>query len=649
MGLVAGWSSIAAADLTWGGGEAGVWKGGGTGWLDGVIADTWDNAAPDNAIFSGALPTAISVDSLGVTAGNLTFSSGLYTFNGPGTLALSNSTVQVGGGLTTTVNVALSGTSGMIKSGDGVLSLAGNNKSYSGTTVINGGAIQISAVGNNILGASSNGNVTLNGGALYGNFSANVSPGWVINVGSLSGELRNLAAGRWLINQNDRFTGSGALTLSFGTVNTRYELTAAQNTFAGKWVLDSAGNNNRFFDIYSGFAPGSATGDDVYTLRQASLLLRAGTVLGSATQGILLTNGTSRISIAGGASATLAGRISGGVNDHLEVSVGNATAVAILSNTNNSWLGNTLLRTDAASGDVRGIVRLGASGVLPDLGGNITINTGVILDLNGFNETIGGLAGAGRVISSTGAAVLRVGSNNNSPTFTGVLADDGGVLGLTKVGDGIQALAGANSYSGDTLVLDGTLKLNSGASISNTPSITVAAGAAFDVSSLSGGLTLRSGQTLSGEGEVIGSLTVGADATLSPGSSPGFLTVDALTLAGSSRTLMEINGVTTPGTDYDWIQSDSSLTYQSGWILRLSFGANIAGTHTIQLFDFASYNGTANAPTIEYAGTSGAASSSYNESTGEFTFTDAFLVPEPSTLLLMGLGVMALGWKKRKC
>lgn len=633
---------MARADLLiWDGGSSGVWQDGGSGWQSGGSPDAWDNAAPDSASFTGVAPSTVSIAAGGVTVGDLSVSGTAYGFAGPGTLTLVGSDITVGAGLVSTMSVALAGSSGFTKTGDGILVLSNGNKNVSGTVVIEGGAIQVAGVGNGFLGSSSNAAVTLNGGALYGNFAANVSPAWAIEVGAGGGELRNLNAGRWQMSQANRLSGSGTLTLSFGTVNTRYELTAAQSTFAGKWILDSAGNNNRFFDITSGFNPGTATGDDVYTLRQASLLLRNGVVLGSASQGIRLTNGTSRIGVAGGNTATVAGRISGGVSDHLELSLGSTSSVLVLSNTQNSWLGNTILRTDAASGDVRGTVRLGASEVIPNAGGNVTINAGVVLDLNGFTETIGGLDGSGRVISSSGAATLLVGANGNSPTFSGSLADGGGQLALTKVGAGTQSLAGTNTYSGVTVVSEGTLKLNAGSSISNTPSITIASNAVLNVASLAGGLTLRSGQTLGGEGEVVGSLTVGNGATLDPGSSPGFLTVENLTLASGSRLLVDVNGTTIPGIDYDRVFSDSALTYQAGWTLEVSFATGLSGTHTVRILEFASYNGTANAPVLTYNETE-AENVSFNAATGELTFTGT-LVPEPASVVLMLLG----GWLLR--
>ncbi|WP_155487144.1 autotransporter-associated beta strand repeat-containing protein, partial [Vibrio harveyi] len=75
------------------------------------------------------------------------------------------------------------------------------------------------------------------------------------------------------------------------------------------------------------------------------------------------------------------------------------------------------------------------------------------LDLNGFNQTIGSLTGAGSV--TLGAATLTAGGDNSSTPFSGTITGTGG---LTKTGTGTLTLSGANGYFGATLVDAGTLR-----------------------------------------------------------------------------------------------------------------------------------------------------------------------------------------------
>ena len=62
-----------------------------------------------------------------------------------------------------------------------------------------------------------------------------------------------------------------------------------------------------------------------------------------------------------------------------------------------------------------------------------TVNS--VLDLNGFNSTIGSLSGNGTDLDNgAGAAALTVGNDHADSTFHGVLEDGTGVLQLIKEG-----------------------------------------------------------------------------------------------------------------------------------------------------------------------------------------------------------------------
>ena len=117
------------------------------------------------------------------------------------------------------------------------------------------------------------------------------------------------------------------------------------------------------------------------------------------------------------------------------------------------------------SGDTtisHGTLQLGASNVLPDgVGyGNVAVNSPGTLDLNGFSDTLGGLAGSGTVDSTSGNVTLTVGNNNASSTFSGIIQNSGGSLTLTKLGTGTLTLVGHNTYSGNTTILDGTVSVS---------------------------------------------------------------------------------------------------------------------------------------------------------------------------------------------
>ena len=151
-------------------------------------------------------------------------------------------------------------------------------------------------------------------------------------------------------------------------------------------------------------------------------------------------------------------------------------------------------------------------------------NAGGIFDISALTSagtTAGSIEGAGTF--SLGSKQLTVGSNNLSTTVSGVIADDGIAGGtggsLVKVGTGRLNLAGINTYTGPTAVLDGTLAVNG----SITSDVTVGAAGA-----------------LGGNGTIFGSVANGG--TLAPGNSIGLLTIAGnYTQAAGSIYQVEVN------------------------------------------------------------------------------------------------------------
>ncbi|MCY2924797.1 MAG: autotransporter-associated beta strand repeat-containing protein, partial [Planctomycetota bacterium] len=121
----------------------------------------------------------------------------------------------------------------------------------------------------------------------------------------------------------------------------------------------------------------------------------------------------------------------------------------------------------------------------------------------------------------------------------------------------------------------------------------VSAGATFDVSGLTGGtLTLNAGQTLAGNGTVLGTLDTGTG-TLAPGASAGTLSVANLTLGSGSSLHYELANVTTIGSGVnDYTIVSGTLTVAGPVTLNLTYLNSLpAGSGKYTLFSYNTFSG----------------------------------------------------------
>ena len=108
---------------------------------------------------------------------------------------------------------------------------------------------------------------------------------------------------------------------------------------------------------------------------------------------------------------------------------------------------------------VAGTLQARNDAALGSVGGNLTVDTGGQLDVNGHNLGIGGLGGNGTIdnVGTVGAGTLTVGNGNASGNFTGSILSTSGALALVKTGTGQPVLSGVNTYAGGTFLNGGLL------------------------------------------------------------------------------------------------------------------------------------------------------------------------------------------------
>lgn len=172
-----------------------------------------------------------------------------------------------------------------------------------------------------------------------------------------------------------------------------------------------------------------------------------------------------------------------------------------------------------------------------------------------------------------------------------------GAGGLTKVGAQPLYLNGANTYAGPTVISAGNVVLGAVASISNSPSITLASGTTLDVSavaaaSTSGAFELNGAisQTLSGSGTVVGNVSAGNGITIFPGTSAGTLTVKGNLKLDAAAAIFELGGTTNVGGGInDLIAVNGNLTLSG--VINLRINA-MAPLDTVNPYTIATCSGT---------------------------------------------------------
>jgi T5SS/PEP-CTERM-associated repeat protein/autotransporter-associated beta strand protein len=206
--------------------------------------------------------------------------------------------------------------------------------------------------------------------------------------------------------------------------------------------------------------------------------------------------------------------------------------------------------------------------------------------------------------SSNAINLLAAGGTIDVPTaattFT-VTSGMAGAGGLTKTGAAQLALTGANSYSGDTNLSGGTLALTDSGSFASSPTISVDAGATLDVSGVTGGLNyngtrfaLANGQTLKGNGTVVGAAEISTGSTLAPGNSAGTLSTDSVSITGGGTISMELAG-TDPGVEYDRLIVTGELAFGGTLLVETIDGFAPELGDSFDLFGFTTASGAFNA------------------------------------------------------
>jgi autotransporter-associated beta strand protein len=419
-----GFYSHAEADLTWDGNPstAGLQDGGGS-WLT-TGTDRWFNGTAyqsygigtNSVIFgnnSGAAG-AVTVDGA-INVANMTFNAagtGSYQIAaGSGSLTLNNSTIIANDNATITATLA--GSTGLIKTGNGILSLAptGNANTFTGEIDVNQGALLITSKA--VADDSTHLVIVATGAQLQIADGASLSRGFS-------------ASGTGLNN-------SGALLF-----------TGASGTVGGV--------------VVSGNTSIGASGGTVSTANSIGVI-----------------GGTGNVTKVGPGTIRLGGGQASSYSGLMTVAAGTLLAQTSMFGGLSITSGLTI-NSGATFGAQSGGVFSPSSDVIVNGTMDLSANPAPILPFTvNFTTAINSLTGSGSIISTyaTAGSTLLISSTSTSSTFSGAIS---GATSLQKSGAGtsLTLSASSNTYTGSTRLDDGTFNL--GGSLPNSSLIDIRGG-----------------------------------------------------------------------------------------------------------------------------------------------------------------------------
>ncbi len=535
-----------------------------------------------NSLTLNGLGTVLFAPTFGTTANAA--ATGNVTVNG-GTLDLSTGNTTGFPGLT---NI-LGGSTPLVVGGGTVSTRVGNSvgtytQNFNGLTINTGGSSFTQARGSSSL-------VVVNFGAISRNLggTANLIPttnnsGFrtsTVNTNGLTHAALTLngtdfaqatnattnisaasyVANTWAATNNTNVTASGSQagattnSLRFATAAGLTLTLSGTNTVSSGGLLNSSGVGASNNIITGGTLVGSATDLIIHQFASGNLTINS-TIANNGTSSALTVTGTGTGSVLlGGANSFTGG-----------IFINSAAKLSLTSG--GSFNGNAVTFTNNSSG---------------------------LLSLNGVNGTIGALNTSTVVANTTPLlqnangtpAVLTIDSTAGGIYAGGIQnGSGGGSFGIVKTGSGTQTLSGINTYTGPTTISNGTLLVKS--NINSSSSILVGGSGILDVTT--SGLTIASGNTLSGTGSALGSIIAGAGANLTPHTlgTVGTLTIGALTLNSGSNLNFDLSG--TSGVS-DLLSVTGALTLGTGLNVNLAgAGAGLTG-NSYTVFNYGTVSG----------------------------------------------------------
>ena len=416
-------------------------------------------------------------------SGSLSSSSAVFIGSGVNgnnaQLTLSGSTASFGNNITINISTG-SGTRTLAQTGSTAQTLSGSFTMNRDVTInVTGSGLTISGVmsGGSTFTKTGTGSLTLSGSSAN-TFSAGtvtVSAGTLIlnksaNISAIAGRPVDIASGATMRTDAAGQIGSAPLVTVTGT----FDLNGNSQTVA----LAGGGSVKLDGSAASGTLTISNSGTDTFS----------GTISDNArTDGAVTKAGTGTQILTGNNDYDGTTTVSAGVLriGHANA-LGSATGATTVSSGAALEFSNATTMTISEALTINGTGVGGSGGAIKNIQGNnyqtgaVTLNSSSRIAATSGNLVLqGGVAG--------GSNVLYLGTAGGNVSIDSVISgsgatQDGTITSLFKDGTGTLTLTGANTYSGDTRITQGTLTVNSGGSLGNgTSDVFISSGATLNV------------------------------------------------------------------------------------------------------------------------------------------------------------------------
>lgn len=520
----------------------------------------------------------------------------------------------------------------------------GSDLTFNATNTAGGAAtvFQVRQAGNYNIGA---GSVLTFNTAISGNHAITITGAGttILNAGTSSTAATNINGGTLRYGVNDAL-GTGAVNIGGGTLDLQ-----TYNDAVGAVTLSSGsitGSGTLTGTSYAVTGTGSitanlaGTGGLTITSDGGTLTLGGSNTYSGVTFANYSTGGGSII-------ATTTTALSANSEYRTASSSANAGTLNLAAAGSHTMaslnLGSTLETVGPESGSAsitftNGGFQSGSTGKILRAGENAAIIFGDTVGASHF-DLVGSTATADRNLTVSGAgntifnSILRDNASGAAASYKG---------GLVVNGTGTVTLNAANTYTGATSVSSGALIVNGS---------TAAASA----------VTVSGTGRLGGSGTIGGAVTIGAASFLTPGNSPGTLTLEnGLTLNGTYVWEIDANSAST---GFDVVRvTAGDITLGSGSVFEI---APLSGVDFTNAFWSADQSWTVLDNTGEgtltgtfLGGLTGVVSNAYGTFSLEYGagpggdvilhWTSAGIIPEPSSAaLLAGLGILGFAASRR--